>query len=187
MSLKHVGCVVTLVVLALVPVSAPAQQTLGSINGTVTDSSGGVLQSVAVRIRNQGTNLEVTTMTKDDGSFSAADLSIGNYEVTFAKDGFQKADYPQIVVQGNRTTTVNVQLHPGEISSTVTVNGTPLLNATDTTTGYVLSSLQIDNLPLGTGSFTQLAILSPGVNADLLNTSGRKSEYLGQWPTRFEQ
>jgi hypothetical protein len=164
----------------LLPVWTLGQQTLGSMNGTVTDISGGVLQSVAVRIRNQGTNLEVTTMTKDDGSFSAADLPIGNYEVTFAKDGFEKAVHPQIVVQGNRTTTVNARLHPGEVSSTVTVNGTPLLNATDTTTGYILSSLQIDNLPLGTGSFTQLAILSPGVDADLLNTSGTNAGFGNQ-------
>jgi hypothetical protein len=58
------------------------------------------------------------------------------------------------------------------VSSTVTVNATPLLNQTDTTTGYVLGDLQSNNTPLGTGSFTQLAILSPGVSADLLNTSG---------------
>ncbi|MGH9699476.1 MAG: TonB-dependent receptor domain-containing protein [Candidatus Acidiferrales bacterium] len=46
------------------------------------------------------------------------------------------------------------------------------MNQTDTTTGYVLGDLQMQNIPLGTGSFTQMAILSPGVSADLLNTSG---------------
>ncbi len=58
------------------------------------------------------------------------------------------------------------------MSSTVTVEATPLLNQTDTTTGYTLDENQITDLPLGTGSFTQLAILSPGVSADLLNTAG---------------
>jgi hypothetical protein len=52
------------------------------------------------------------------------------------------------------------------------VEATPLLNETDTTTGYSLTDQQIAELPLGTGSFTQLAILSPGVSADLLNTAG---------------
>ncbi len=52
------------------------------------------------------------------------------------------------------------------------MTGTPLRNEVDTTVGYVLDSLTIERTPLGTGSFTQLAILSPGVNADFLAGSG---------------
>ena len=160
--------------------SAFGQQTLGSVNGTVTDSSGAVVAKVAVKVRAPATNLEVAAETKSDGSFNIADLPIGTYEVTFSKDGFQTAVYPQIIIQGNRTATVNAKLKPGKISSSVTVEATPLLNETDTTTGYVLNSAVIDNTPLGTGSFTQLAILSPGVNADLLNTSGTNAGFGNQ-------
>jgi hypothetical protein len=78
---------------------AVAQQTLGSMNGTVTDSSGAVVQGATVRVRAVATNLEVKTESKSDGSFSVADLPIGTYAVTFAKDGFSTAVYPQIVVQ----------------------------------------------------------------------------------------
>src|SRR4029077_4147767 len=53
--------------------------------------------------------------------------------------------------------------------------GTPLRNEVDTTVGYVLDSSTIQNTPLGTGSFTQLAILSPGVSADFLAGSGTNS------------
>jgi Carboxypeptidase regulatory-like domain len=157
-----------------------AQQTLGSIDGEVTDSSGGVVTDVAVKARNEATNLEVTAQTKGDGSFHIADLPIGTYEVTFSKRGFKQSTYPQILVRGDRTATINVQLQPGEVSTQVIVNATPLLNDTDTTTGYVLGELQVQNLPLGTGSFTQLAILSPGVNADLLNTSGSNAGFGNQ-------
>jgi Carboxypeptidase regulatory-like domain len=153
-------------------VQAIGQQTLGSVNGTVTDISGAVVPKVAVKARASATNLEVAAETKSDGSFNIADLPIGTYEVTFKKDGFQTAVYPQIIVQGNRTATVNAKLNPGKVSSMVTVEATPLLNQTDTTTGYTLNEQQIAELPLGTGSFTQLAILSPGVSADLLNTAG---------------
>lgn len=149
-----------------------AQQTLGGINGTVTDSSGGVMQAVKVSVRNTGTNLDVKSATNNEGSFSFVDLPLGTYEVTFSKDGFKTEVYSQILVQGNRTTTVNVSLQPGEVSATVTVTGTSLLNQTDTTNGYTLGSELIENIPLGTGSFTQLAILSPGVSADLLSGAG---------------
>ena len=148
------------------------QQTLGSINGEVTDSSGAVIQGAQVEARATATNLEVAATTKADGSFSIADLPIGTYGVKFIKDGFETAVHPQILVQGNRTATINARLTPGKVSVSVTVEATPLLNETDTTTGYTLNELQITEVPLGTGSFTQLAILSPGVSADLLNTAG---------------
>jgi hypothetical protein len=166
--------------LVLFSVPAHAQQTLGAINGTVTDPSGAVVQKVAVTIRNAATNLEVSATTKDDGSFSVVDLPIGTYEVTFSKDGFEKEVYSQILVQGDRTTTVNAKLSPGKVSSTVVVEGTPLLNETDTTNGYTLGAEVIQELPLGTGSFTQLAILTPGVSADLLNGSGTNSGFGNQ-------
>lgn len=158
--------------------AALSQQTLGSMNGTVTDTSGAVVQGTAVKARNLATNLEVHAVTKSDGSFNIADLPIGTYEITFAKDGFQTAIYPQIIVQGNRTTTLNAGIKPGAVSETVTVQATPLLNQTDTTNEYTLGVQQIESVPLGTGSFTQLAILAPGVSADFLSGSG-SNEGLG--------
>jgi len=151
---------------------ASAQQTLGSINGTVTDSSGGVLGKVSVKVKNAGTNLEVSATTRDDGSYQVSALPIGKYSVTFSLDGFNSEVHSEIQVQGGLTTTVNGALRAGSVSTSVTVTGTPLLNQTDTTIGYTLGSDLIESTPLGTGSFTQLALLSPGVNADFLTGSG---------------
>ena len=168
----------TLLSLAFLSQSAIGQQTLGALNGTVTDVSGAVVQKTSVRIRNTGTNLEVTAESKNDGSFSFADLPIGTYEVTFTKDGFKTAVYNQILVQGSRTATVNAKLQPGAVATTVTVQATPLLNETDTANGYTMGPQQIESVPLGTGSFTQLAIQAPGVSADFLSGSG-SNEGLG--------
>ncbi len=169
-------CVRSLVVflssLLLISLPARAQQTLGAINGTVSDSTGAVLSKVEVKIRNLDTNLEVTVSTKDDGSFLVNALPIGPYSVSFARDGFKTEVHNQITVTGGVTATVNASLQPGEVSTSITVSGTPLLNQTDTTNGYTLGTELIENTPLGTGSFTQLALLSPGVNADFLTGSG---------------
>ena len=167
-----VSVVLLLAVAALVPAALHAQATLGSINGTVNDTSGAVVQKTAIKIRNTATNLEVTAESKDDGSFLAADLPIGNYEVTFTKNGFKTLVMPAIVVQGNHTTTVAATLEAGSISTSVTVESTPLLNETDASNGYTLSPNVIQSVPLGTGSFTQLAILAPGTSADFLSGSG---------------
>jgi hypothetical protein len=158
--------------------SAVGQQTLGALNGTVTDTTGAIVQGASIKAHNVGTNLEVTATSASDGSFSIADLPIGTYALTFAKNGFQAAVYPQIIVQGSRTATVNAKLKPGAVSSMVTVEATPLLNETDTANGYTMGALQIESVPLGTGSFTQLAIQAPGVSADFLSGSG-SNEGLG--------
>ena len=58
---------------------------------------------------------------------------------------------------------------------------TPLLNAVDTTNGYVLDKVQMQAVPLPTGSFTGLAVLSPGVNAELPSGTG-VNQGLGNQP-----
>ena len=178
--LVRLACAAILLLAAVMfsPSAGYAQQTLGSISGAVDDGTGAMVQKVAVSIRNVATNLTVTAETKDDGSFSAAGLPIGTYEVTFSKSGFQKSVYPSILVQGGLTTTLKASLQVGEITTSVTVVATPLLNQTDTTNGYTLGTDLITSVPLGTGSFTQLATLAPGTHADFLSGSG-SNEGLG--------
>jgi len=165
-------CMFSIFALALSSLSAWGQQTLGSINGTVTDTSKAIIANVQVQVKNLGTGLIVNAKTQGDGSFNIVDLPIGNYSVTISKDGFKTEVHSNILVRGNLATTVNATLQAGEVTSSVTVTGTPLMNQTDTTNGYTLGTELIQNAPLGTGSFTQLAILAPGVNADLLAGSG---------------
>ena len=157
------------------PLTLRAQQTLGSINGTVMDSSGAVIVGVEVDIKNLGTGLTVKAKTQSDGTYSVVDLPIGTYSVTMSKEGFKTETHSEILVQGNRASTVNGTLQPGEVTSTVEVTATPLMNQTDTTNGYVIDPSTIQSTPLGTGSFTQLAILSPGVHADFLGGAGSNS------------
>ena len=83
--------------------------------------------------------------------------------------GLRQRRLKGIPVQEARATTVNATLKVGQVSESVEVTATPLLNATDATNGYTLDSSQIDMTPLATGSFTQMAVLSPGVNAELLS------------------
>jgi hypothetical protein len=58
----------------------------------------------------------VTAETRGDRSFSAVDLPIGSYEVTFTKSGFEKVVYDKILVQGGLTTTLNATLQPGQVT-----------------------------------------------------------------------
>jgi hypothetical protein len=154
---------------------ASAQQTLGGIVGTVTDASGSILQGVSVKLVEEGTNLTRNAVSNSAGSYAFPNLPIGTYTLTFSRDGFSTARFPGIVVQADRTITLPVQMTVGSIAESVTVEANPLMNAVDTTNGYVLDKAQIESAPLPTGSFTGLAILSPGVNAELPGGTGANS------------
>ena len=161
--------------------SANAQQTLGGITGTVTDKSGGVLPATTVTIVGDQTTLTRSQKSNANGSYDFVNLPIGTYTITFTHEGFQTQKVPSITVQADRTATVNATLPVGQVSSVVEVQADPLMNAVDTTNGYVLEKEQIDAVPLPTGSFTGLAILSPGVNAELSGGTGANSG-LGNQP-----
>jgi len=152
-----------------------AQEILGAINGTVKDTQGGAVANADVKAVNSATNQTIEQHTDSAGSYSLQNLPIGTYTVTFTQNGFQTETHSQVLVSGNRTTTIDGALQVGAVSSTVTVNDVALMNQTDTTNGYVVDQLTIQNTPLGTGSFTQLAIMAPGVHADFLGGSGANS------------
>ncbi len=155
----------------LIP-NARAQQTLGGITGTVTDSSGAVVSGATVSLLGDETKLNRTQTTSTTGSYSFVNLPIGTYSLSFTLQGFQSQNIPSIAVQANRTATVNAELKIGNVSESITVEETPLINMVDTTNGYVMDKLQIEAVPLPTGSFTGLAILSPGVSAELSSGTG---------------
>src|ERR1700722_5688312 len=152
--------------------SANAQQTLGGITGTVTDTSGAGVVGATVSLLGDQTKFSRSQTTNSSGSYLFVNLPIGNYTLSFAQAGFQSQSIPSLLVQANRTLTVNAELKIGNVSESITVEETPLLNMVDTTNGYVMDKLEIDAVPLPTGSFTGLAILSPGVNAELSSGTG---------------
>jgi hypothetical protein len=161
--------------LAIAFLSAPtahAQQTLGGITGTVTDASGAVVVGATVTLVGDETKLTRTQTTNASGVYLFVNLPIGPYTLSFTHAGFQAQTIPAILVQANRTASVNAELKVGNVTESITVEETPLLNSVDTTNGYVMDKLQIEAVPLPTGSFTGLALLSPGVSAELSSGTG---------------
>jgi Carboxypeptidase regulatory-like domain/TonB dependent receptor len=159
----------------LQPLAMQAQQTLGGITGTVVDPSGSAVPGAEVKATSEDTKLERTAQSNAQGSYVFNDLPIGKYTVTFTRDGFSTERYPGILVQADRTVSLQAQLKVGTVADTVEVDVNPLLNAVDTTNGYVLDRAQIEAIPLPTGSFTGVAIFTPGVNAELPGGTGVNS------------
>ena len=147
-----------------------AQQTLGSVNGTVIDASGAAIAGSTVTITAPDIGVTRTVAAGSNGYFQIFNLPVGTYSVQATHAGFDATTISGIGVQEARAITVALKLNVGQITTQVEVTANPLLNATDATNGYTLDQEQIALTPLATGSFTQLAILSPGINSELLSS-----------------
>jgi hypothetical protein len=152
-----------------------AQQTLGGLTGVVTDTQGGILPGVSVTLIGDQTGLTRTQISGSNGFYDLANLPIGTYSVSFTREGFETQKMTGIPIQSDRTSTLNVQLKVGAVNTVVSVEAVPLMNAVDTTNGYVLDKEQIQSIPLPTGSPLTAAILSPGLSAELPGGTGALS------------
>ena len=170
---------ITILALLLIAICAAtpllAQQTLGGITGTVVDPAGSAVPGADVQAVSNDTKLVRNAKTNNEGTYSLVDLPIGTYTITFTRDGFSVEKVPGILVQADRTVTLPGHLALGAVADSVIVEVNPLLNAVDPTNGYILERAQIEAIPLATGSFTGLAILTPGVNAELPGGTGANS------------
>src|ERR1700722_2559617 len=154
---------------------AYGQQTLGGLTGVVTDPQGGILPGVAVTLVGDQTGLTRSQVSASNGFYDFPNLPIGTYTVSFLREGFESQKMTAIPIQSDRTATLNVQLKVGAVNTVVSVEAVPLMNAVDTTNGYVLDKEQIQSIPLPTGSPLTAAILSPGLSAELPGGSGALS------------
>src|SRR5687767_6178954 len=114
----------TLTVLALLAVTAGAaraqsQAINGTIEGTLKDSTGGLMPGVTVTIRNIDTGAERVVVTNSQGQYRAPLLPLGSYRVAAELQGFKKFEQSGILLGAGDTKTVDVTLQVGAMSEVV--------------------------------------------------------------------
>lgn len=143
-----------------------AQTETGSLQGLVSDQSGGAVPNAMVRLKQQATGAIRTGLASADGRYQFSLLPPGIYEVGVEAPGFKKATAGDIQVQVAQEATWNVRLEIGSTTETVRVEGTTsLLNTESAAQGTVVGQEKISSLPLNGRQFIQLALLVPGANA----------------------
>src|SRR5713101_5954413 len=148
--------------MSLPPVSSA--QGDAAIQCAVSDSSGGAVPGVAIRIKNVETGAERNLVTDEAGRYSAAALPAGRYEVRAEKAGFRSEDKTGIsLVLGQRETT-DLVLQVGNVQQTVHVESAPTVIAvtTEDISGLV-GERQVKDLPLNGRSYDQLLTLNSGI------------------------
>jgi hypothetical protein len=165
---KHIRFLFAIALLtAIVPFSAFAQSSNGSIVGTVTDDAGGVLPGVTITAVNTATTLTRTSVSNSYGHYDIALLPPGNYSLSSELSGFQPFKYPRIVVNVGTQSTVNFKLKQG-VAETVTVTAAaPLVDTSRSAVTSVVGERAIQNLPTNGRSFIDFALTTPGVVRDV--------------------
>src|ERR671918_1559887 len=156
----------------LVAVSAWAQAT-AQINGTVSDTSGGVLPGANVTAIQTDTGFRREVVTDADGSFALTNLPIGPYRLEVALQGFRTYVQTGIVLEINANPVIPVSLQLGELEETVSVEASaPLVETRNPAIGQVITNEQVEALPLEGRNPASLIILA-GAAVDTGNPSSR--------------
>src|ERR1700728_113950 len=141
-----------------------AQNTIstGSIAGTVTDASGAVVPGANVTITGP-TGQTLKAKTNDQGGYSVGSLIPGAYKARVEAKGFKTAQL-SLDVKVDSTVSGSIKLEVGQESTVVDVQASEVqVNTEQATVQGVLTSAQIENLPVNGRNFLDLAQLEPGV------------------------
>ena len=131
------------------PTGLTLVSTTGTITGTVTDPSGGAVPGVTLTIKSTVTGLTETRTTTATGTYSVISLEPGEYVVSFHAKGFRSGKM-NVTVPVGVVANGDFRLELGSETTMVTVEGAgaPLVSTAQATVQDVMTSKEIDTLPL---------------------------------------
>ena len=163
--LKFLSSLLVCALAMCAPAYAQSTAANGAIEGTITDSSGGVLPGVTVTITNVETGTDRTVITNEKGLYRAPLLPLGKYRVDAELQGFKKFEQTDIILSVGQTAVVNATLAVGTVSETITVSSSdiPALDIARIDIGHTMSDIEVHNLPLVARNPYNFALVQPGV------------------------
>lgn len=165
------------------------------IQGTVSDTAGGVIPGATVTLTNNETGQTQQVIASDEGFYRFSALPPGNYTVTVEQESFKKRVIENVKVDAESTRGLDVQLEAGGISEVVTVEAEPeILETEDANVKKTITNNEIQRLPQVGRDPYELVRLAPGIfgagartgsggSSGLPNTSGPGGSSIGLFET----
>ena len=142
---------------------ALCQDPTGTLEGQISDSSGGMVPNAEVTITNPSTGFTGTQRSSAIGSFHFSYLPVGSYSLHVSVKGFASGDTSNIRVDVNRVVNLPVTLAIAGAKEITEVNASAATVDVSSTLGNVVSAHDAVDLPLNGRNLTQLGLLQPGV------------------------
>src|ERR1700691_6004986 len=142
----------------------PAEAQTASVNGTVTDTTGALVQNATVTATNTATNIARSVQTGASGVYTLTELVAGLYNMTVERAGFRTVRFAAVTLTVDQALTLNTKLEVGSNAEQVTVEDTSIapINTTDAQVSNVVDEKQMEALPLILRDPYQLILLTPG-------------------------
>lgn len=136
----------------------------GTLQGTITDSSGAVVPNAEVSATDAATGSQRVEHSNGSGVYVFSLLQAGHYEVQVKVAGFATSIHKNVDVFVDRTTTIDSQMEPNIQSEVIAVESgsVPLVDVDKTDISRPVTNTEVENLPLNSRDFVALAILAPG-------------------------
>jgi len=162
--MSRIACLVA-AALGLAAVAC-AQESRGTIQGTVKDPQGALIAGATVVVTNADTKTTVSLKSSEVGRFTAPLLMPGNYTLSVDAPGFKKDVRQGIVLLTGDVFNIDVALQVGSATEAVTVTAeAPLVDISHTDTGTTLDDRTVRDMPVMTDVVTSMLQFAPGVQA----------------------
>jgi len=170
--------VLAVAAVAIAPAWVTAQGLTGAIEGRITDQTGGILPGVTVVVTSPSLVGGMQSRTSEaDGRFRFRVLPPGTYAVTFELSGFQTVKRADIIVQTDRTVTLDQTLSAAAVAESITVTGeSPVVDVRSTAVANVIDTTTIQLIPVAR-RFTDVLNTMPGVQNGLYTFSPINAVY----------
>lgn len=169
--LKTIISLLTLL-FAISSVALGQEETVATVNGQVTDSTGASVAGASVVITHDTTRQERRVQTNEDGQFVITALIPGIYTLSVEQPNFKKYIESGLTLNAKDRRQINVVLEAGNISEQVTVTSEQNVVQDSPTGQTLISGTQVLEIPLQNRDFTKLLELAPGVSSSLDDETG---------------
>jgi len=148
----------------LVPFTAIAQSTYGSIVGTVTDASGAAVPNATVTVTNLGTNEARVAKSDGAGNYSAVNLLPAAYKISVEAANFKHFLRQPVQVAVGTTVRIDAALQVGAATETIEVTTqAPLLQTDSSSVSQQIEGQTVQEMPLNGRNSMNLIALAAGV------------------------
>ncbi|MBI3210812.1 MAG: TonB-dependent receptor, partial [Candidatus Solibacter usitatus] len=132
--------------------AAFAQEGRGTILGRITDTQSAVIANATVQVKNAATGYTATVRTNEAGLYAAPYLTLGKYRISVEAAGFKKSVRDNIEVRVNDRLDIDFTMQVGEVTESISVVAeTPLLETNSASTGQVIDTRRVAELPIAHG------------------------------------
>lgn len=153
-----------LAILPLVATALQAQEFRSTLSGRVVDPTGAAIPNASLTAINTGTNAKSETRSGNDGLYTIPFLVPGTYQIVAEAPGFKRYIREQFQISTNERVSLDIHMDLGSSREAITVTAeSPLLTTATASTGQVIDSQQVENMPLNGRTPLVLAQLAFGV------------------------